>query len=224
MINSFSKDKKEKILFPGMLLYEDVYPMSKEDIENIKSVCNYINENEEFYSSKKIKNTFFYGLSEIGKRDLAENIQKGLMYYFAKYCEIYEETIHTVQWQEKIYIDIEFPGERPFIFNPNKSFMDEDNNIKNTPFSRQVVVEIFVDDDYSGGALEWIYLNGIDIDKFKKGSILFYPANYLFSKKHNTIIKGNRAVITTFLNGGKDFLSEESGFTENANLAFSYIR
>jgi hypothetical protein len=224
MKNSFSRDKQANVIFPGIILYEDVISLSDEDIYDLVSLYININDNPEKYDIKNIKNTFFHGLNKIGKKEFAENVQKSIMYYFAKYCEIYPETIHNVQWQENIYIDVEFAGDQKYIFNPNKSFEDDNNNIKNTPFSRQVVIEISIDDDYVGGSLEWIYLNNIKIEKMKKGSILVYPANYLFSKKHDTIIKGRKVLLTTFLNGGKDFLAEENGLDENSNLAFSYLR
>jgi hypothetical protein len=224
MINSFSRDSKETILYPGVVAYNNVYDISINDIEDIVSVHNHINKYPEYYLIDKVKNTFFYGLDKINKKETAENIQKGIMYYFAKYCDIYEETIHSIQWQENIFIDIELSGEKSFIYNPNKSFQDEEGNINNTPFSRQVAVEILIDDDYSGGVIEWEYLNNLKYVDWTRGTILFYPANYLFSKKHNTIIRGRKVALTTFFNGGKDFLAEENGLEENSNLLFSYLR
>ena len=168
---------------------------------------------------------FFYGLNKLNKKDFATNIQKGILHYFAKYCDIYEEAIHVVQWPENIFIDIEYSGDRSFIYNPNKSFLNEEMEIRNTPFSRQIAVEVVVDDNYSGGTIEWPYLNNLFINKISKGSIIFYPANYLFSKKHNTIINGRRISLTTFFNGGKDFLAEENDLDEeSANFLFSYMR
>ena len=224
MKNSFSRDREGNILHPGVVLYENVISISEEDIYDLVSLYMHINENTEKYEISKIKNTFFYGLSKINKKEFAEEIQKSIMYYFAKYCDLYPETTHTIQWQENIYIDVEFAGDQGYIFNPNKSFEDDNKNIKTTPFSRQVVVEMAIDDEHIGGALEWIYLDSPKIEKMTKGSILIYPANYLFSKRHNTIIKGRKVLLTTFLNGGRDFLAEENDLDENANLAFSYLR
>lgn len=224
MKNSFSHDVNENILYPGIVLYDKVIKIDSKDIDSILSMYFHTKENYEKYEVAKVKNTFFYALNKINKRDLAENIQKAILYYFAKYCELYPEAIHAIQWQENIFTDVEFAGEQSFIFNPNKSFMDDENNIKNTPFSRQVVVEVCVDDNYSGGSAEWIYLDDVKISNFNKGSILIYPANYLFSKKHNTIMNGRKILLTTFFNGGKDFLSEENALDESANLSFSYMR
>jgi hypothetical protein len=224
MKNSFLKGSVGKILSPGIVLYDNVYTLSKEDIETVVKTHDHINENPEMYPLNKVKNTFFYGLDKIGRRGMAENIQKGIMYYFAKYCDIYEEVIHNIQWQENIYIDIELAGEKDFVYNPNASHEDQDGLVKNTPFSRQVAVEILIDDNYSGGQVEWPYLNNLKIDNWFRGSILFYPANYLFSKTHNTIMKGRKVTLTTFFNGGKDFLAEENGIEEDSNLVFSYLR
>lgn len=223
MIDSFSTNVNEKILYPGIALYENVIHISEDDTESIVAAQDYINSNFEKYPIVNIKNTFFYSLDKINKKGLAENIQKCILHYFAKYCDLYDEIIHTVQWQENIFIDIEFSGENSFIFNPNRSFADN-NKIRNTPFSRQVVVEIGVDNSFKGGAFEWPYLKNTRLDKLNKGSILFYPANYLFSKKHNSILSGRKVTLTTFFNGGKDFLAEENGIDESKTLLFSYMR
>lgn len=223
MTNSFLTDINEKILYPGVVLYDNVINISEDDVHSIISAQDYINSDFEKYSILNIKNTFFYSLNKINKKLLAENIQKSILYYFAKYCDLYDETIHTVQWQENIFIDIEFAGEPSFIYNPNRSFIDNDK-IRNTPFSRQVVVEIGIDDSYMGGPIEWPYLHNTMLDKLNSGSILFYPANYLFSKKHNSIIKGRKVTLTTFFNGGKDFLAEENSLEQENNLLFSYMR
>jgi hypothetical protein len=224
MINSISQNKKETILFPGVVIFENAIDINDSDISDIYSVYNYMSDGGDRYQLDKVKNTFFYGLNIINRSPVAEKIQKSMLNCFARYCDIYKEVIHTIQWQENIFIDVEYAGDSSFIFNPNKSFM-ENNKIRNTPFSRQVVVEIVIDDDYEGGAIEWEYLNDIKINKINKGSILFYPANYLFSKKHNTIILGRRITLTTFLNGGKDFLAEENGIEDTEfNLLSSYMR
>lgn len=225
MTNSIFLNKDKTIISPGIILYNNVINFTNDDINSIISTEDYIKRNYEKYHSSKIKNTFFHGLNKINKKEMAENVQKVILHYFAKYCDLYPEVIHTIQWQENIFIDIEYPGGSSFIFNTNKSFVDETQAIKSTPFSRQVAVEFFVEDSYEGGEIEWIYLNDVKINNPSSGSILFYPANYLFSKKHNTIIKGRKTSLTTFFNGGKDFLSEENNLEEdNLNFLFSYMR
>jgi hypothetical protein len=225
MTNSFSTDVKEKILFPGIVLYENVLDVKEEDIASCADVYTYLSTDQQKYFTKNVKNTFFYGFEKINKKGFAENIQKSILYYLAKYCDLYEEAIHTIQWQENIYIDIEIAGEKEFVYNTNKSFIDDDNKIKSTPFSRQIAVEICIDDNYLGGNIEYPYCNNTKINKLSRGSVLFYPSNYLFSKVHNSIIKGRRITLTTFFNGGKDFLAEENSLEDyENNLLLSYMR
>lgn len=225
MTSSFSTDIKEKILYPGIVLYENVLDITKEDIESCSTIYNYLNTDKQKYFTKNIKNTFFYGFEKIDKKFFADNIQKSILYYLAKYCDIYEEAIYTIQWQENIFIDIEVAGEQEFIYNTSRSFVDENKQIKNTPFSRQIAVEVCIDDNYLGGGVEYQYFDNIKINKLSKGSILFYPSNYLFSKVHKSIIKGRKITLTTFFNGGKDFLAEENLLDENnSNFLFSYMR
>ena len=224
MTDSFSTNVKEKILYPGIVLYENVLNIKKEDIESCALVHKYLSTEEQKVFTKNIKNTFFYGFEKIDKKIFAEGIQKSILYYLAKYCDIYEEAIHTIQWQENIFIDIEVAGEQEFIYNTNRSFIDNNKQIRNTPFSRQISIEVCIDDNYIGGGLEWPYLNQLKINKINKGSILYYPSNYLFSTHHKSILEGRRITLTTFFNGGKDFLAEENGTEESKSQVFSYMR
>lgn len=213
-------------IFPGIVLYERAFELTEDDIKSIVSTKDYIDENFKLHNLSKIKNTFFYSLKKINKEQLAKNIQYSILFYLADYCDKYNESIHSIQWQENISIDIEYAGDQEFLHTPNKSFIDnKTKKIQNTPFSRQIVAEVYLNEDYSGGGLEWIYLNKLKINKIPSGSILFYPANYLFSKKHNTIINGRKLVLRTFFNGGKDFLAEENNIEEEEiNFLFSYMR
>lgn len=225
MTNFFSTDVKEKILCPGIVLYENVLDITKEDIKSCSTVYDYLNTDEQKYFTKDIKNTFFYGFEKIDKKFFAETVQKSILYYLAKYCDIYEEAIYAIQWQENIFIDIEVSGEQEFIYNTSRSFVDDNKQIRNTPFSRQIAVEVCIDDDYIGGNVELQYFNNFKIDKLSKGSILLYPSNYLFSKVHKSIIKGRKITLTTFFNGGKDFLAEENSLEKyDENFLFSYMR
>jgi hypothetical protein len=225
MTNSFSTNVKEKILFPGIILYENVLDITEEDIELCAAVYSYLNTDDQKYYTKNIKNTFFYGFEKINKKNFADKIQKSILHYLAKYCDIYDEAVHAIQWQENIFIDIEISGEEKFIYNTSRSFIDDNKQIRNTPFSRQIAVEVCIDDEYLGGSVEYQYINNIKNNKLSKGSILFYPSNYLFSKVHNSIIKGRKITLTTFFNGGKDFLAEENSLEDyENNLLLSYMR
>jgi hypothetical protein len=221
MINSFSPKIDKNIVSPGIVLYNNVINFNENDIDCILSLKKYIEGNNYIDTS----NSFFSYMKKINKIDFAKNIQKTILHCFADYCDLYPEAIHSVQWQEPIDITVEYSGKSSDIFNPNKSHIDDNKKIVNTPFSRKIVVELAVDDQYDGGTIQWQYLDNIKINKQSKGSILFYPANYLFSKTTGPIIKGRKISLVTFFNGGKDFLSEENNIEEeNEIFRSSYMR
>lgn len=213
-----------KILSTGIVLYENVLDISNEDISDLINVKNFIDEQENSLF-KNVKNVFFYGFKHFNKEKTAIKIQNSILRCLAHYSDLYDEAIHTLQWQENIYIDIDKSGEAEVIFNCNKSIINSNGEINTIPFSRQILIEIMVNDDYLGGGYEWPYFNNLTLDNIKKGSILICPANYLFAKKHKVIISGKKITLTTFINGGKDFLAEKIEFIgpEN-NLLFSYMR
>lgn len=226
MINSFSKYSATEILYPGIVLYNGVYDISSNDIENVISSKGHIdNTTDKYYNG--VRNKFFKSFEYLNNVDFAENIQSGILYYFAKYCDLYPEVVHCIQWQENIFIDCLYAGQiESGLFNSKKSDLNKDGFIKNTPFSRQVAIEISIDDQYNGGGYEWPYLNNVKMNKFTKGSVLFYPADFIYSKKQNLITSGRKIILTTFLNGGKDFLAEENFISddEDSNMLFSYMR
>lgn len=222
MVDSYlSKD----IILPGVVLYKNVFNFNKKDISKLEKISNYINnnKNEDFHN---IKNRFYFSAEKIKEEEFAKEIQKKILLCMADYCEIYPELIHTIQWQENIYIDFESVLDtQTYTYNPNKSYLKEDRQIENTPFSRQVAVEINVNEDYTGGYYVWPSFDNFIFNNFKNNDLLIYPANYLFSKIHKAIISGTKITISTFFNGGKDFLvDEKSGGGIEDNLLFSYLR
>lgn len=224
MINSFSQDNKKEIIFPGIVLYKNFLSFNKTDINDIFLLNEHINKYKDSYEKSSIKNMFFHGLNKINRSDFADRIQKNILLCLADYCNTYEEAIHTIQWQEDISINVHYSGQKDFIYNPNKSFVGDNEIIKNTPFSRQIVVEILVDDNFSGGKSTWPYFSNLELKNYSSGDILLYPANYLFSKNQDAIISGRKISLITVFNGGKDFLAEEDDIEENAEIAFSYMR
>lgn len=214
----------KKILNPGIILYKNAVNIDETDIENLLKVYNYSFK----YSSKydeKIKNIIWHVYSLMDKKDDILYIQNIILKFLSDYIDSFPESVHTIQWQEKISVDINISGEDRYIYNPNASFIKEDKKIDNIPFSRQIVFELLVDDDFTGGKNSWIYFEHLNNEKMQKGDILIYPANYLFSREQSSIISGRKITLSTFFNGGKDFLAEDEGFLppEN-NLLFSYLR
>lgn len=222
MILNLNYDKK--ILNPGIILYNNAVTIEQTDIENLLRVYDYSFKYSSKYD-KTIKNIIWHVYTLMDKKDEILYIQNIILKFLSDYIDSFPESIHTIQWQEKINIDINISGEEGFIFNPSSSFIKEDKKIDNLPFSRQIVFELLVDDNCIGGRNSWLYFEHLNDKQMQKGDILIYPANYLFSRKQSSIISGRKIILSTFFNGGKDFLAEDEAFIppEN-NLLFSYLR
>lgn len=212
----------KNIIMPGVILYENALNILDEDVDTLMKVYENSFYVEEKYG-EKIKNIIWHIYKTLNKEDEILYLQKTILKFLAEYVDNFKEAIHVIQWQERITIDIDYPGNPEYIFNPNSSFLNN-KKINNIPFSRQLAVEVCFDDFFDGGENSWTYFPEINF-KQNKGDILIYPANYLFSRKFSSIISGRRIILTTFFNGGKDFLAEEEEINESQNnLLFSYLR
>jgi len=204
---------------PGLASFDQALIFSKEEINMFENIFN-SSEFKKLNESKNIKNSLwniFYNLDCI---ELIKKIQKTLLICLAEYSDYYKESIHSIQWQERIDLNVLYPGESEHIFNPSRSF-DINNNI---PFSRQIVAEIGIGDSYHGGKHSWQYFN-VDQKPLKSGEIRIYPASYLYSNSISTILDGKKIYLRTFFNGGKDFISEDESFDGFENIyMFSYMR
>lgn len=216
-------DVSPKELFPGVLIFEDVISFSDEDIQLFtETINNYVSSNISI--EKYVKNVLWNIFKQQDKEYFISDMQKIVLNGLAKYCDFYPEAIHPTQWQEQIKAIIDLPGGEDKIFNPSRSTTDEDGNIDYIPFSRSVVAELFIENNVEGGNISWNYLPGININNVSSGSLILYPANFLFSRKESTIISGRRIYIRTFFNGGKDFLAEASDLEKKNELLYSYMR
>lgn len=214
----------KKVVKPGIILYKNAVQITDEDIEDLLEAYQYSFKYSSKYD-KNIKNLVWHAYSLMDKKEEILYIQKLILKFLSDYVDTFPESVHTVQWQEKINIDIDIAGDEGYIFNPSSSFIKEDGSIDNIPFSRQIGVEILIDDNFIGGRTSWLYLEELNDKQLQAGDILIYPANYLFSRKQSSIISGRKISLSTFFNGGKDFLAEDEGFIDpENNLLFSYLR
>ena len=204
---------------PGLASFNQALTFSKDEIKMFESIFN-SDEFKKLNESKNIKNSLwniFYNLDSI---ELIKKIQKTLLICLAEYSDYYKESIHSIQWQERIYLKILYPGESENIFNPSKSFNVKDD----IPFTRQIVAEIGIADAHHGGKSSWAYFDA-DQETLKSGEIRIYPASYLYSNSTSTIMDGRKIYLRTFFNGGKDFISEDESFDGFENIyMFSYMR
>ncbi len=204
---------------PGVAVFKDKFFLSDEDI----NVFYEIFESEEYNNSLKslnVKNILWNILYKKNKTDIIKNIQKELLVCLAEYVDLYEESVHTLQWQERIVLNVLNPGEKENLFNPCKS----DNLNNSIPFSRSLVAEIELNNNYTGGDKKWLYFKDAS-KKNENNCITIYPASFLYSNSTSNIIDGRKIFLRTFFNGGKDFLIKDSLLEDNENAyMFSYLR
>lgn len=222
MILNLKYDKK--VIGPGVVLYKNAVDITEDDLDNLLQAYQYSFKYSSKYD-KTIKNIIWHCYLLMDKKDEISYIQKLILKFMTDYIDTFPESVHSIQWQEKINIDIDVAGEAAYIINPSASFIKENKEIDNIPFTRQIGFELMVDDDFIGGKTSWVYLEKLNEYQLKKGDILIYPANYLFSRKQSSIISGRKMSLSTFFNGGKDFLAEDEAFIDPSdNLLFSYLR
>jgi hypothetical protein len=206
-------------LFPGQVVFSKHCEVDKEDIDLFYKCKDLLTEKK-----SDIRNSIWQVFNDLDKKIVINKYQKYILECLAIYCDIYPESIHSIQWQEKINIIVNKPGENEKTFNPSRSFVESDGYINNAPFNRQLVVELYLDTDYEGGHHSFEY---IDLNNYKpeSGDIVIYPASFLWSRKEKSIIKGRRMYLRTFFNGGKDFFNEDKDLDlPGTELFFSYMR
>lgn len=212
-------DYNVNILFPGIAVFSNHCNIDKKDINSFYRASSILKNDR-----SEIRNSIWQTFNAIDEKLTIEKYQKYILECLAAYCDIYPESIHSIQWQEKISIIINNAGEQEYSFNPSKSFVEENGCINNSPFNRQLVVELYLDTDCVGGSYHFEY---IDLNRYnpESGDILIYPASFLLSRKEKGIIKGRRMYLRTFFNGGKDFFNKDKDLDlPGTELFFSYMR
>lgn len=216
-------DSEYKEILPGVLVFEDAFSTSKEMMEDINTIYYKYSELDEKLK-EYMKNSIFFILEKNQKQDIIIQLQKIALNCLAKYCDHYPEAIHSLQWQESYKLIIEEPGHEKEIFNPSKSSLDAEKNIISSPFSRQIVVELCIEDTTLFPEYNFIYFNNEINYSIFPGNIIIYPANFLWSREQSSIMNGRRIILRTFFNGGKDFASEKDIYDSVDNLFYSYMR
>lgn len=205
--------------YNGIVIFNNVINVDLEDVENFIEANNFPNNKE-----KIIKNSLWQKMYELNHKDTLSKYQKAMMTALANYCDIYPESIYSIQWQEDINIIVDLPGESEKIFNPSKPTEKEDGYINSVPSNRQLVVELYLNNEYESGSVSWPYVK-YKLPKINNGDIVIYPASFFWSRKEKGIIKGKRIYLRSFFNGGKDFfVDDESFYRPGTELLFSYMR
>lgn len=214
-----TSDYSVNILSPGVAVFSNYCDLNEKDISLFYKSSNILKNDAE-----EVRNSIWQVFSSLDERPVIDRYQKYILECLASYCDIYPESIHSIQWQEKINIIINNSGDQEILFNPSRSFIKSDGYINNAPFNRHLVAELYLDTDYEGGCYDFEY---ISLNKYRPGlgDILIYPASFLLSRKEKSIIKGRRMYLRTFFNGGKDFFNEDKDLDlPGTELFFSYMR
>ena len=215
-----------KELALGIVEFAGAVEVTEEDIESFKRakehqtiIDNNIKDNN---TLRVIKNTAWVAYGE-QDRHILKSFQSKILTALAMYCDIYTEAIHPIQWQEKIQLDVLSSGNSYVNKNNVASVAGKDYVIDNTPFSRQVIVMLFLNDDYQGGELYWNYFKDLTY-KPKSGTILIMPASFMWTHSAKTILKGERYSLFTAFHGGKDYEGESYEEEQQENLMLTYMR
>lgn len=152
-----------------------------------------------------------------------EEVQKQVLESLVVYCDLYKESIHTLQWQEKYQYFVVNPGTSIKNVNLNAS-SSINNKIDYLPFTRKIACYIFINDDYEGGTIKFDEFDDL-IYKPKGGTILLLPADFMYAHSMSPILSGYRLSLFTAFHGGKDIDSElyeeQKGIGE---IFLSYMR
>ena len=107
---------------------------------------------------------------------------------FSKFEEDYKRDYQVVtEWHDEYYV-LRYSGGQQF-----KEHIDD-----NPIFPRTISYAYYLNEDYSGGEIEFPLL-GISY-KPKSNEILFFPSNYIYKHRVNPVIDGKRYAVVSWLN------------------------
>lgn len=201
----------------GFAIFKDAIEVESEDVKLFIAA-------EKNRSNNPVKNYLWKFFNKLGKDDILNKYQKVMLNALATYCDLFPESVYSLQWQEDIEVVVDYPGSDSRVINPVRTKLNKDGYINSVPSNRQVVIELVLDSNYEGGSISWEYLE-CTYDKITQGSILVYPASFFWTKTEKGIISGRRVYLRSYFNGGKDFFVEDEGFYKpGTELLFSYMR
>lgn len=199
------QDLLYNILAPGIIEFTDLE----------------LNVNEDLPSKRTTTNRITSAKSVINGR--VTNIQDLMLRALVVYADTYQESIHTLQWQEKYQLLAIPSGTKIDNLNFNASAADEKGVVDYLPFSRKIVCLGFINSEYIGGDLVFNYQ---DLTyRPKPGTILMLPADYMYSLSVRPIVSGTMLCLFTAFHGGKDI--DEELYEEKKGEEFiplSYMR
>lgn len=176
------------ILANGVVEFNNIPLEIDEDVKTIK-----LRENRVLSSESQINNRL-------------AKVQSLVLRCLVSYTDIYPESVHTLQWQEKYQLLSVGAGTKIENLNFNASRMLEGKDIDYLPFSRKIISLGFINDSYVGGDL---IFNHLDLTyKPKPDTILMLPADYMYSFSIRPVVSGEMLSLFTAFHGGKDILEE----------------
>ena len=165
-------------LFPGVAIY-------KNSVEKIHTLMGLM-KNLEYMELGGPRDVGLYFIKEGSKDESIIQIEKilesSINKHLDEYCNKYGiRGLMPEQWQLVRY------GEGQHF----KTHLDED-----CENPRTVSIIMYLNNDYSGGDLEYVWFN--KIYKPKAGDILIFPSNYIYSHKVNEVTSGTRYAVVRF--------------------------
>lgn len=124
--------------------------------------------------------------------DMRANLHNAIAgIYESSLINVYEQNIVNLEPVQMLYYPI---GGKYDQHNDSEEFID-DKLVKT--INRDVSVICYLNDDYEGGELEFIFL-GLKI-KPKKGTIIAFPSYFEFTHRVHPVTKGDRFSLVTWI-------------------------
>ena len=165
-------------LSPGIIVYKNAI----KNINSLLDLMKKVNYNEIggardvgiCYINKETRNSELYKIQRI--------LQSSLNDCLKDYCKKYTiDGIAPEDWQLVRY------GEgQQFVTHLDENY---DN-------PRTVSLTMYINNDYTGGELEYVWFN--KLYKPEQGDIVIFPSNYVFSHKVHKVLSGTRYVAVRF--------------------------
>jgi predicted 2-oxoglutarate/Fe(II)-dependent dioxygenase YbiX len=169
--------KKEE-LSPGIVIYKDAIKDRTYLLDLMKKV-NY----DEIGGGRDV------GISYINEEtldtnllDIQEILESSLNECLEDYCSKYMiEGIIPEDWQL-----VRYGKDQQFVTHLDENY---DN-------PRTVSLTMYINNDYAGGELEYVWFN--KLYKPQAGDIIIFPSNYIFSHKVHKVLLGTRYAVVRF--------------------------
>jgi predicted 2-oxoglutarate/Fe(II)-dependent dioxygenase YbiX len=169
------------LLSPGIVIYKDAI----KDRDNLLSLMQNVN-----YYELPSKDTRYVGITYIKDNEVYDKditlikdiLDQSIEECLEDYCKTFAvDGIIPEDWQLVRY------GEgQHFITHLDENY---DN-------PRTVSITMYINNEYTGGELEYVWFN--KIYKPEAGDIVIFPSNYIFSHKVHKVLSGIRYAVVRF--------------------------